>query len=95
MIVDQLKFLAWNVLLIFRLPLQLLFNMFKLLGLFGLIMGVVTLPFGGISDEPLWVHMFGTVLMGLGFWLWSSVSFGYDSLIFNLTPEGREVILGG
>ena len=95
MIGDQLKFLAWNVLLISRLPLQFLFSMFKFLCLGMMIVGIVTIPFGGIAEGPLWAQFAATIASGLGFWLWSSVSFGYDNLIFNLTPEGREVILSG
>jgi len=95
MIVDQLRFVAWSILLMLRLPLRLIFMLFAFLSLGGIFVGLLMIFFGGYNDEPLWARVLATSLMVFGFWFWSKLSHGYDSLIFALTPDDREVFLEG
>lgn len=93
--VNALRFIVWSALSLLRGPFRLLFTLMSWSSLAMFLAGLVTLPFGGIADTPLWAHVFVTVASGAFFYMWSALSHGYDSLIFRLTPEDREIFLEG
>lgn len=94
MIRKALSFITWNALVLLRLPLRALFTVMAFLCLMMVIAAVIALPFGGVGDTPLWVQLLIIVVFAAGFALWSGLMFFYDTLIFRLTPDSREIILG-
>lgn len=93
MVIDLLRFMAWNALVILRLPLRTAFIVMACISLFMAITGVVALPFGGVGGEPLWAQLAAIFALSVCFSIWAGLAYLYDSLIFRLTPKDREIIL--
>lgn len=93
MVMSLLRFIAWNALVILRVPFRLVFIVMAGFSLVMTITGIVSLPFGGLGDNPLWAQLFVVVFMAAMFAIWSWLAYFYDTLIFKLTPEDREILL--
>ena len=93
MVIDLLRFLAWNALVLLRLPLRTAFIVLAFISLLLAIAGVIALPFGGVGGEPLWAQLAAIFALSIGFAIWAGLAYLYDCLIFKLTPKDREIIL--
>jgi len=94
----MLRFMIWNALLLLRCPIQFFVRVMMFLSLGGTIVGVVMI-FTGTGNEqfdveaPLFAKLLAPVIMTGTYFLWSGVSYLYDSAVFKLTPEGRTLSL--
>jgi hypothetical protein len=95
MVVNVLRFMLWNVLMLLRWPVRAFATVMSLFSLGMVTVGIVALPFGGLGEAPLWGQLIVVVLSGVFFLFWSALAYCYDSLIFRLTPEDREIFLQG
>ena len=93
MLKNSIKFVIWNALVLMRGPVRAVMLIFAWLSLGMIVAGVAMLFFGGIDDLPLYAHILALVASVAFFAFWSSAAYFYDTLVFRLTPEGREIIL--
>jgi len=91
-----LRMSAWIILTMLRKPIQMMCGFMITGGLFG---GMILMPlilyFGGIErniEQPFWIY---ALFMGIGFFMTVAGGLGsvfYDTLLFKLQPEDREII---
>lgn len=93
MVKDQLGLMAWYALVLMRVPLRAFFTFMAILSLVLFIAGIVTLPFGGVGDGPIWAQMLAVLILIVLYGIWTKLAFHYDTLVFKLTPKDREIIL--
>ncbi|WP_120632594.1 hypothetical protein [Ruegeria sp. EL01] len=93
-----LRFTAWNALLILRRPIQFILRLSMFFSLAATVVGVVMIFTGTGNDRldadmPFIVRLLAPVIVAATYFLWSGISYLYDSAVFRLTPEGRTITL--
>lgn len=93
-----LRFMIWNALLLIRRPFQFFVRIFMFLSLGAAICAFVVI-FTGTGNEkldndlPFIAKLLAPVILAGTYFMWSGVSYLYDSAVFRLTPEGRSLTL--
>lgn len=93
-----LRFMVWNALLLIRRPFQFFVRVFMFISLGAAIGGVVMIFTGTGSEQldneiPFAVRFLAPLVMVATYFMWSGISYLYDSAVFRITPEGRSLTL--
>ncbi|MFV1761516.1 hypothetical protein VWY69_00330 [Phaeobacter sp. A90a-4k] len=93
-----LRFMIWNAMILVRRPVQFLLRIFMVLSL-GAALGASVAFFTGTGSErldenlPFIAKLLAPVILAGFYFMWSALSYLYDSAVFRLTPDGRDVAL--
>ncbi|SCZ73477.1 hypothetical protein SAMN04488118_11733 [Epibacterium ulvae] len=93
-----LRFMIWNLMMLIRRPVQFVVRVFMFISL-GAAIGAVVVIFTGTGnaqlDEsvPFIARLMAPLILAGTYFMWSGISYLYDSAVFRLTPEGRTVTL--